>query len=324
MSSKKPKVAPLIMKPTSVTTGFGTGNYNPKTGKVGYTLDPTLQQFRDMFYSGAEGMAPTEEQMAFAQQVGDYGTGLFNRAANLDVNQMTQDYYNQQQNLLAPSRAQEESRLGDTLFKQGRTGAGIGVLGGGGYINPDQFGLQYARELANNQMLMGAEDRARGIQATDLNNAFGYINTGNALSMQPYQNVATLFGQGADIEGLGYNTLNTVGQFAPLQMQWQDAQQRNQQAINNAKASGGSFGSQLLNSAVNAGIGYATGGWGGAASGLFGSMGGPQYGIGGGSYDFNSSPLGGWLSSLGRQPTLGSNLAGVNSSATNFMTRYGA
>jgi hypothetical protein len=303
MSSKKPKVAALQMKPTTVTTGFGTGSYNPATGNVGYTLDPTLQQFRDMFYGAAEGMAPTEEQMAFAQQVGDYGTGLFNRAANLDVNQMTQDYYNQQQNLLAPSRAQEESRKGDTLFKQGRTGAGIGVLGGAGYINPEQFALNYAREQANNQMLMGAEDRARGIQATDLNNAFGYINTGNALSMQPYQNVATLFGQGADIEGLGYNTLNTVGQFAPMQFQWQDAQQKNQQAINNAKASGGGFMSSLGGSLLNAGIGYATGGWGGAAMGALGGMGGGAStpGFGGGMFSFgSSSPLNNWISSLSR------------------------
>jgi hypothetical protein len=304
MSSKKPKVAPLVMKPTTVTTGFGTGSYNPKTGNVGYTLDPTLQQFRDMFYSGAEGMAPTEEQMAFARQVGDYGTGLFNRAANLDVNQMTQDYYNQQQNLLAPSRAQEESRMGDTLFKQGRTGAGIGVLGGGGYINPEQFGLQYAREQANNQMLMGAEDRARGIQATDLNQAMGYLDSANALSMRPYQNVNTLFGMGTGIEGLGYNTLSTVGQFAPMQLQWQDAQQRNQQAINNAKASGGSFGSQLLNSAVNAGIGYVTGGWGGAAAGAMQGMGGggaSTPGFGGGMFSFgSSSPLNNWISSLSR------------------------
>jgi hypothetical protein len=296
MSKKTPKVAALQMKPTTVTTGFGTGSYNPATGNVGYTLDPTLQQFRDMFYSGAEGMAPTEDQMAFARQVGDYGTGLFNRAANLDVNQMTQDYYNQQQNLLAPSRAQEESRMGDTLFKSGRTGAGIGVLGGGGYINPEQFGLQYAREQANNQMLMGAEDRARGIQATDLNNAFGYINTGNALSMQPYQNVNTLFGMGTGVEGLGYNTLNTVGQFAPLQMQWQQAQQQNQQAMNDAKAarSNNSFGRSLANAAVNAGLNYATGGMSGMMGGATtGGFSGGLFGFGG------SSPSSGWGSSLG-------------------------
>jgi hypothetical protein len=304
MSSKKPKVAALQMKPTTVTTGFGTGSYDPSTGNVGYTLDPTLQQFRDMFYGAAEGMAPTEEQMAFARQVGDYGTGLFNRAANLDVNQMTQDYYNQQQNLLAPSRAQEESRLGDTLFKQGRTGAGIGTYGGAGYINPEQFALNYAREQANNQMLMGAEDRARGIQATDLNQAMGYLDSANALSMRPYQNVNTLFGMGTGIEGLGYNTLNTVGQFAPIQAQWQQAQQANQQAINNAKASGGGFMSGLGGSLLNAGIGYATGGWGGAAMGALGGMGGggaSTPGFGGGMFSFGgSSPLNNWISSLSR------------------------
>jgi hypothetical protein len=304
MSSKKPKVAALQMKPTTVTTGFGTGTYDPSTGNVGYTLDDQLAQFRDLFYGAAEDMAPSDEQMAFARQVGDYGTGLFNRAANLDVNQMTQDYYNQQQNLLAPSRAQEESRMGDTLFKQGRTGAGIGTYGGAGYINPEQFALNYAREQANNQMLMGAEDRARGIQATDLNQAMGYLDSANALSMRPYQNVNTLFGMGTGIEGLGYNTLNTVGQFAPIQAQWQQAQQANQQQINNAKASGGSFGSSLLNAAVNAGLGYATGGMSGAvmggAQGMFGG-GASTPGFGGGMFSFGgSSPLNNWISSLSR------------------------
>jgi hypothetical protein len=313
MSSKKPKVAKLQMKPTTVTTGFGTGSYDPSTGNVGYTLDDQLAQFRDLFYGAAEDMAPSEEQMAFAQQVGDYGTGLFNRAANLDVNKMTQDYYNQQQANIAPSRAQEESRMGDTLFKQGRTGAGIGVLGGGGYINPEQFALNYAREQANNQMLMGAEDRARGIQANDLNNAFGYINTGNALSMQPYSNVNSLFGMGSNIEGLGYNTLNTVGQFAPIQAQWQQAQQANQQAINNAKASGGSFMSNLANAAVNAGLNYATGGMSGAMGGTQGLFGGGAStpGFGGGSFGFGgTSPLSTWTSSL-----FGNGLGGVSPTA---------
>jgi hypothetical protein len=296
MSKKTPKVAALKMVPTTVTTGFGTGKYDPATGNVGYTLDDQLAQFRDLFYGAAEDMAPSDEQMAFAQQVGDYGTGLFNRAANLDVNKMTQDYYNQQQANLAPSRAQEESRMGDTLFKQGRTGAGIGVLGGGGYINPEQFALNYAREQANNQMLMGAEDRARGIQATDLNNAFGYINTGNALSMRPYENVNSLFGMGAGVEGLGYNTLSTVNQFADNQMKWQMAQQENQQAMNNAKAarSNNSFGRSLANAAVNAGLNYATGG-------MSGMMGGATTGgFGGGLFNFGgSSPSSGWGSSLG-------------------------
>jgi hypothetical protein len=180
------------------------------------------------------------------------------------------------------------------LFKQGRTGAGIGTYGGAGYINPEQFALNYAREQANNQMLMGAEDRARGIQATDLNQAMGYLDSANALSMRPYQNVNTLFGMGTGVEGLGYNTLNTVGQFAPLQMQWQQAQQANQQAINNAKASGGGFMSGLGGAIVNAGLNYATGGMSGMMGGATtGGFGGGLFGFGG------SSPSSGWGSSLG-------------------------
>jgi hypothetical protein len=170
------------------------------------------------------------------------------------------------------------------------------VLGGGGYINPEQFPLNYAREQANNQMLMGAEDRARGIQATDLNNAFGYLDSANALSMRPYQNVNTLFGMGAGVEGLGYSTLDAVNNFAGKQMQWQQALQENQQAMNNAKAarSNNSFGRSLANAAVNAGLMYATGGMSGMMGGATtGGFSGGLFGFGG------SSPSSGWGSSLG-------------------------
>lgn len=307
-SSSKPKVAKLQMKPTTVTTGFGTGSYDPSTGNVGYTLDDQLAQFRDMFYGAAEGMAPTAEQTAFAKQVGDYGTGLFNRAANLDVNKLTSDYYNQQQALLQPSRAQEDVRMADTLFKSGRTGAGIGTYGGGGYINPEQFSKIYAREQADAQSLLGAEDRARNIQNQDLSKAMGYLDSANALSMRPYSNINSLFGMGSDVEKLGYNTLNTVGQFAPIQYGWQTAQQANQQAQNNAKASGGfmgGLGGGLLGGIANAGLNYMTGGIG---TGLAQGIGGGMFG------NIGTNPFSSWTSSLFSRPLTGnSNVSpGIN------------
>ena len=79
---------------------------------------------------------------------------------------------------------------------------------------------------------------------------------------------------GAGIEGLGGNILNTVGQFAPLQFNWQTAQQKNQQQINDAKASGGGFWSNVANMALNAGLNYATGGVSRAVQGASGGGGG--------------------------------------------------
>jgi len=283
MSSKKPKVARLQLKPTTVSTGYGSGTYDPSTGNVSYSLDPQLAEFRDYFYGAAEQFQPTQEEMDYAYDLGQTGQSFLDRGLGLDINKITQDYYDTGSRLLAPTRAQEESRLADTLFKTGRTGAAVGR--GEGYVNPEQFALLKAREEADAARMYGAEERARGIQSQDIQRGLGLIDSSNALAMRPYSNVSSLFNLGAGVEGLGYNVLNTVGSFAPIQANWQQALQSNQQQINNAKASGGGFGSGLLGSAINAGIGYATGGWGGAVGGFLGVPGlGGQPGFAGGSF----------------------------------------
>lgn len=262
MSSKKPKVAKLQTMPTTVTTGFGTGTYDPSTGQVGYTLADPLAQMRDIFYGAAGDFLPTEEQQAYAEQVGAYGRGLFGEATSRDLQQQIADYYNQQQAILAPERERQSAQLADAQFKTGRLGFGVGTQGG--YLNPQQFALQQAREQQNAQLLLNAEDRARAIQQQDIARALGLTDSSAALQMRPYQQASTLFGVGTDIEGLGANVLNTVGSFAPMQYQWQTAQQQNQQAINNAKAKsgfGGLFG----------GIGQALGGLNGAFGSGWGS-----------------------------------------------------
>ena len=271
-SSKKPKVAALQSMPTTVTTGFGTGTYNPATGQSGYTLSSPLAQMRDVFYGASQDFLPTEQQQAYAEQVGNFGQKLFSTATGTDLQQQIADYYNQQQNILAPSRERESAQLADAQFKTGRLGYGTGTQGG--FINPQQFALQQARESQNAQMLLGSEDRARAIQQQDIARALGLADSSAALYMQPYQQAGTLFGMGTGIEGLGANTLQTVGQFAPIQYGWQTAQQKNQQAINDAKASGGSFLSNLAGTALNAGLNYATGG---LSSGFQAAMGGNPF-----------------------------------------------
>lgn len=296
MSKKKPKVARLQLKPTTVSTGYGSGTYDPSTGNVSYTLDPTMQEFRDYFYGAAEEFQPTQEEMDYAYNLGQTGQSFLERGLGLDVGKITQDYYDAQTRMMAPTRAQEESRLADTLFKTGRTGAAVGR--GEGYVNPEQFALLKAREEVDAMRLLSSEDRARAIQGQDIQRGLGLIDTGNTLAMRPYSNVSSLFNLGAGVEGLGYNVLNTVGSFAPIQANWQQALQSNQQAINNAKASGGGFGSGLLGSAINAGIGYALGGPAGAFSGFTGI---PTFGMGGGS----PGPLANWFSSYGTSPSSG-------------------
>lgn len=269
-----PSVPDLEMKPTTITTGFGKSRYNPETGNIKLTLSDQLAQFRDLFYNSAMGFKPNEADNKFAQSVTDYGRGLFSRASNLDVGKMSSDYYNQQQSVLAPNRALEEARLGDTLFKTGRTGFGTGYQGGG-YINPEQFSLLKAREQQNAEMLLGAEDRARSIQNQDFSNALNYINTGNALEMTPYQQMAQVLGYGTGVEGLGTGMIDSLGQFSNLQQSWQTALQQNQAQQAAAKSSGGllgGIGSGLLSGAASAFTGGFTGGLSSLGSSAFSSL----------------------------------------------------
>jgi hypothetical protein len=215
--------------------------------------------------------------MAFAQGVTDFGQGMFNQYANLNIPQITQDYYQSVMAGLAPQREAESAALADSLFKYGRTGAGAGVTGG--YVNPEQFALLKAREAANANIFLSAEDRARAIQQGGLANATNALDVGNALSMRPYSNVNSLFGYGADVEGLGANLLQPTFNFGTMQQMWQKDLQANQQAKNNAAAQP-SFLQSLARGAVGNAVNTFTGGMGNSisnsVSGLFSGWGTPS------------------------------------------------
>lgn len=200
-------------KPYSLTTGFGSSSFNGQTGT--YTLDPRLAAMRDIFYGGAMAAVPDTSQKAFAEQLRQEGQGLFTSAAAMSPEKLAQDYVERQLNILAPSRAEEEARLADTLFKTGRTGAAVGM--GQGYVNPEQFALLSSREMANKTLGLEALDRSRAIQQQDLQRALGYYGLASELEMQPYQQASTLFGLGTGIESLGAGTLQgglQAGQMA--------------------------------------------------------------------------------------------------------------
>lgn len=284
-------------KPYSVTTGFGTSNFNTDAGTAGYTLDPRLAAFRDTFYGGATAMAPTQAQTDYANRVSQYGMGLFDRAANLDTNQIAQDYYNQQQDILNPQRMQENVQLGDTLFKTGRTGVGVGMTntaGQTGYVNPEQFTLLSAREGQNAQLALSSTDRARQMQIDDLNKALGYYGMGQELEATPYNNMNTLFGYGANLERLGSGSLDaglSIGNAATTAGQAQARMLMGQEDARVAAENTPSLFENLIYGGLQAGIGAATGGG---------------------------------FSKLFSSPTMASNLSGVNNLSNTYMTRYGA
>lgn len=193
-------------KPYSLTTGFGSSTFDTGAGTGTYTLDPRLAAMRDVLYGGAMEAVPDTSQKAFAEQLRREGQGLFTSAAAMSPDKLAQDYLERQLNILAPSRAEEEARLQDTLFKSGRTGAAVGIQGG--YVNPEQFAYLKAKEGQNAQLALEASNRARGIQLEDLQRALGYYGLASQLEAQPYEQAASLFGLGTNLEKLGMTPLS--------------------------------------------------------------------------------------------------------------------
>jgi hypothetical protein len=130
-------------KPYSISTGFGTSFFDENKQEAGYTLDPTLEAFRNAMYGGA---------VDFMGQI------------DTDPQAAAQQYYDQQQGIMAGGRGAEDIALRQQQLKSGRIGLGLsgasqGAGAGTGYVNPEQ----YQRELARAQ-----QDRALAASSTQL------------------------------------------------------------------------------------------------------------------------------------------------------------
>jgi hypothetical protein len=163
-------------KPYSLTTGFGKSFFDTEKGTAGYDIDPRLAAFRDTLYGQAE------------QTLGQ----LQGTTPEMEA----QKYVDQQMGLLAPTRQAEDMALRQKMLGGGRIGLGLssGYMGGDGQglVNPDQFGLNMARERANAEI--GAAGTQYGQNIYDK-----LISRGTGL-----------FTSGAGIEQLGMGAL-TMG-----------------------------------------------------------------------------------------------------------------
>jgi hypothetical protein len=163
-------------KPYSLTTGFGKSFFDTENNTAGYDIDPRLAAFRDQLYG----------------QAGQTLSQLEGTNPELEA----QNYVNQQMGLLAPTREAEDLALRQRMLGGGRIGLGLssGYFGGdgSGLINPDQYGVNLARERANAEI--GAAGTAYGQNMIDK-----LISRGTGL-----------FSSGAGIEQLGMMPL-TMG-----------------------------------------------------------------------------------------------------------------
>jgi hypothetical protein len=247
-SSKSMRVPEF--QPWGVTTPLGGTSVSGR--EISASLSPELQSFYDMYLQGAREAAPNQGAQMFGTNVGAFGQQLYQDATGMSIPEMTANYLQQQQNILAPMRAQEESRLADTLFKTGRTGAAAGM--GQGYVNPEQFALLQAREQQNAQMALTAEDRARALQNAQLQQGLSLFGLGEQIKTAPYQTSANILGIGTNLAQLLNPNIGYGMQAGQAQQagQMANAQMASQQQSNSKGLLGGlaSAGAQLGGSII--------------------------------------------------------------------------
>jgi hypothetical protein len=149
-------------RPYSITSGFGSSSFDTDKNTATYDLDPQLAAYRDQLYG-------------LSQQ----GMG----GINLDTQQNAQDYYNQQQGLLAGGRGAEDIALRQQQLNSGRIGLGLsgeamGAGAGTGYVNPEQYQRDLARGQVDASMAANADQIARQQLDQDIARSTGLFNTG--------------------------------------------------------------------------------------------------------------------------------------------------
>ena len=149
-------------KPYAISTGFGSIYFDPSKNQAGYELDPLLAAFRNKMYgTGAEflGQVQTDPQAA------------------------AQQYYNQQQALMAGGRGAEDIALRQQQLQSGRIGLGLsgasqGAGAGTGYVNPQQYQQQLARSMADQQLAAQSQQMAQADIDRAISRGTGMLQTG--------------------------------------------------------------------------------------------------------------------------------------------------
>ena len=152
-------------KPYGVTTGFGTSYFDPKTQQAGYQLDPVLEAFRNSMYAGA---------------------GEFMGQVNTNPQEAAQNYYNQQQALMAGGRGAEDIALRQQQLNSGRIGLGLsgaamGAGAGTGYVNPQQYQQQLARSQQDQQLAAQSQQLAQADIDKAISRATGLFQAGSGI-----------------------------------------------------------------------------------------------------------------------------------------------
>jgi len=162
LSAAKIAAEAAKFKPYSIATGFGSSYFDEKKQRAGYTLDPTLQAFRNAMYGGA---------------------GEFMGRIESDPQAAAQNYYNQQMALQQGSRGAEDIALRQQQLQSGRIGLGLsgaamGAGAGTGYVNPEQYQRDLARAQADQQLAASSTQMAQADIDRAIARGTGLLQTG--------------------------------------------------------------------------------------------------------------------------------------------------
>ena len=254
-------------RPVGTTTTFGTSSFtiDPVTGQVtsaGYTLSPEAKAIQDAL------MAGTRSSLQDVTATQNLGRGYLATSPEAAA----QQWYQQQQNILAPQREQQMAKLNQANYNQGTTGLRVGGTSAGGLkaSNPLAQALANAWSQQDTGLLGQAQEQGRA--ATNfgtglLSNAYAPVNAGltsastlEKLGQQPLglsTDLASLVSQrGAVTGGLGLNAATKAGDLMSQANSWNP--------VAKAMISAGSSpiaGNALGSLFGNTGLGQSLGSW---------------------------------------------------------------
>ena len=218
-------------KPFTISTSIGSGF--GREGESGVTASSPYQSIQSQALGGVSNLLPSL-------------TANLQRSAqpfefNTNVDQLTQDYYNQQAALLEPQFAQQRALLAQDLFGSGRLGlqiAGQGAGIGTGMVNPDALGLASAQSRTLAELAAGARQQALADAQARYGIESGVYGLNQQAAAQGLQNLGGLFGLGTGVSELelallnqglaaeqmrGASYANAAGALAAGQVQEQDS-----------------------------------------------------------------------------------------------------
>jgi len=196
-----------------------------QAGTISLETRPEQQAFQNTMFGGANQLAGslpfqgTPEQQAYQQQLAgaagrlsgnlsfegtpeqrQFQEAMFQRAAeqaanlNLDPAAQAQQYYQQQQDILAGSRGAEDIAARNSALQRGRIGLGLSTeavgAGAGGMVNPDDYARQLAREQVNRSIAADASQRATSDISQNLATTLGLFGSGTSAQNQIQQVLA--------------------------------------------------------------------------------------------------------------------------------------